>query len=197
MGSTFTYVPPAHTGMSAVQWHMFGLRRTTATSRHSTAVATAAPARFELISAAKSRQAQLGARAPSVKEPAMVNTFNLSCSSDTDAAVGLATADKQRAGLVGNQTAPRMLLTDCCEAIPVGVNAAVPVAAVDKLKGTAAQMQESSQQVKCMHSCCHVPCLRQILPFLYMLRVQFPGRTEWPLMLAQMLPSAKQGFLSC
>ncbi len=121
MGSSFSYVPPAHTGMSAVQWHMsFRPHRTTATSRHSTAVATAASARSELVSAAKSRQAQPGPRAPSMKEPAMVNTFNLSCSSDTDAAVGLATADKQRAGLVGTrllhacflQTAVRRLLLE-------------------------------------------------------------------------------------
>jgi len=152
MGRTFSYVPPANTGMSAVQWHMFGLRKTTATRRYTTAVATAAPARTGLISAAKSRRAQLGVQAGSMKEPAMVKTVNLSCSSDTDAALGLATADRQSAGLVGNQVAPRLLLTDCREEAPVGVDAAVPVAGENALQGSVAQMQESSPQVQCVLS---------------------------------------------
>lgn len=154
IGSTFSYMPPANTGMSAVQWHMFGLRKTTAIGRYTMAVATAAPARSGLISAVKSRRAQPEARAPSLKGPAMVNTVNLSCSSDTDAAVGLAAADRQRAGLVGNQTAPRILLTGCRVEAPVGVDAIVPVAGVDTLQGSAAQMQDSSPQVQCMLSCC-------------------------------------------
>ena len=87
---------------------------------YTTAVATAAPARSGLICAAKSRRAQPEARAPSLKGPAMVNTVNVSCSSDTDAALGLATADKQRAGLVGtrlihailSQTAVRRVLLE-------------------------------------------------------------------------------------
>ncbi|KAL0031892.1 hypothetical protein WJX79_003802 [Trebouxia sp. C0005] len=148
MASTFSYVPPAHTGMSAVQWHItFRQRRTTATSRLTTAVAPAASAGPEMVSAAKSRQAQAGPRVPPVKGPAMVNTFNLSCSSDTDVAVGLAIADKQRAGLVGDQTAPRMLFTDRREEVSTGVDAAVPVAGGDSLEVPAAQMQESSQQI--------------------------------------------------
>jgi len=188
MGGSSRFVPPAHTAMSAVQWHMsFRLLRTTATSRHSTAVATAASARSELVSALQSRQAQPGARARSVKAPATVHIFNLSCSSDTDAAVRLATADKQRTRLVGDQTAPRMLLTDCCEAVPVGDNGAVPVAGVDALEGTAAQMLESSQQVQCLLSC-FVPCLGRILRFLCMPRFQFQGRFDLLLMLAHMLP---------
>ena len=166
MGGSSRFVPPAHTAMSAVQWHTsFRLLRTTVTSRHSTAVATAASARSELVSAAQSRQAQPGARARSVKAPATVHIFNLSCSSDTDAAVRLATADKQRTCLVDDQTAPRMLLTDCCEAVPVGDNGAVPVAGVDALEGTA-QMLESSQQVQCLLSC-FVPCLGRILRFVH------------------------------
>jgi len=100
-----------------------------------------------------------------VKAPATVHIFNLSCSSDTDAAVRLATADKQRTCLVDDQTAPRMLLTDCCEAVPVGDNGAVPVAGVDALEGTA-QMLESSQQVQCLLSC-FVPCLGRILRFVH------------------------------
>ncbi len=181
MGSTFSYMPPANTGMSAVQWHMFGLRKTTATGRYTTAVATAAPARSGLICAAKSRRAQPEARAPSLKGPAMVNTVNVSCSSDTDAALGLATADKQRAGLVGNQTDPRHPLTDCREEGPVGVDAAVPVASGNALEGAAAQMQESSPQVQCMLSCSFVPGLGQILPCLCMLRVCFQSRFDFPL----------------
>lgn len=198
MASTFSYVPPAHTGMSAVQWHItFRQRRTTATSRLTTAVAPAASAGPEMVSAAKSRQAQAGPRVPPVKGPAMVNTFNLSCSSDTDVAVGLAIADKQRAGLVGDQTAPRMLFTDRREEVSTGVDAAVPVAGGDSLEVPAAQMQESSQQVLCPLSCCFVFCLRQILCFLCMLGVEFQGRIDQTMMLAQVLPSARQGFLSC
>ena len=179
MGRTFTYVPPANTGMSAVQWHMFGLRKTSATSCLSTAVATAASARSELISAAKSRQAQPGPPARSMKEPATVNTINLSCSSHAEATVGLATADKRRTGLLGNQTAPRMLLTDCCDRASVGVHAAVPVAGDgDKLEGTAAQMQASSQQVHCLLSRCLVRCVRQILPFLPLTCWEFTFRAE-------------------
>ena len=179
MGRTFTYVPPANTGMSAVRWHMFGLRKTAATSRLSTAVATAASARSELISAAKSHQAQPGPPARSMKEPATVNTINLSCSSHAEATVGLPTADKQRTGLLGNQTAPRMLLTDCCDKAPVGVHAAVPVAGDgDKLEGAAAQMQASSQQVHCLLSRCLVPGVRQILPFLPLTCWEFTFRAE-------------------
>ncbi|KAL0023836.1 hypothetical protein WJX77_010158 [Trebouxia sp. C0004] len=120
--------------------------QTTATSRHSTAVATAASARSKLASAAKIRQAQLGAPARSVKAPAMVNSFNLSCSADTNVAVRLASADKQRTGPRGGQAPPCLVHTDCFED-PVGVHATVPVAGGDALEGTAAQMQESSHQV--------------------------------------------------
>ncbi|DBB08895.1 TPA: hypothetical protein ACH3X3_007538 [Trebouxia sp. C0006] len=147
MGSTFSSMPPANTGMSAVQWHMFGLRKTTAPGGYTTAVATAAPARSGLISSARSRRAQPGMRAPSVKGSAMVNTYSLSCSSDTDAGLGLATADKQRAGLVGNQIAPRLPLTDYREEAPVGVDTAVPVASGNALEGAAAHMQDSSPQI--------------------------------------------------
>lgn len=180
MGSTFSSMPPANTGMSAVQWHMFGLRKTTAPGGYTTAVATAAPARSGLISSARSRRAQPGMRAPSVKGSAMVNTYSLSCSSDTDAGLGLATADKQRAGLVGNQIAPRLPLTDYREEAPVGVDTAVPVASGNALEGAAAQMQDSSPQVQCLLSCCFVPCLRQILCFLCMLRVCFQSSLVSP-----------------
>lgn len=124
MGSTFSSMPPANTHMSTVQWHMFGLRKTTATSCYTTAVATAGPARSGLISAARSRRVQPGTRTPSVKEPAMVNLVNVSCSPDTDAALGLATADRQRTGVVGNKIAPCVPLTHCREEAPVGVDAA-------------------------------------------------------------------------
>ena len=110
----------------------------------------------------------------------MVNTYSLSCSSDTDAGLGLATADKQRAGLVGNQIAPRLPLTDYREEAPVGVDTAVPVASGNALEGAAAQMQDSSPQVQCLLSCCFVPCLRQILCFLCMLRVCFQSSLVSP-----------------